>query len=64
MEVYPRGRVGVRLAGNDPVGRVEGVPVKEMVRFLKFVTTLEPAYMVHGYKVFWHIRSVFGWSQS
>ena len=28
------------------------------------VSTLEPAFMVHGYKVFWHIRSVFGWSQS
>ena len=20
--------------------------------------------MVHGYKVFWHIRSILGWSQS
>ena len=25
--------------------------------------TLEPAYMVHGYKVFWHIRSILWWSK-
>ena len=29
-----------------------------------YFDTLEPACMVHGYKVFWHIRSDFGWSQS
>ena len=23
-----------------------------------------PAYMVHGYKVFWHIQSILGWYQS
>ena len=27
VEVYPRRRVGVGLAGDDPVGGVEGVPV-------------------------------------
>ena len=26
--------------------------------------TLEPAYMVQEYKVFGHIRSILGWSQS
>ena len=29
-----------------------------------FSITLESAYMVHGYKVFWHIMSILGWSQS
>ena len=28
------------------------------------VSTMEPAYIVHGYKVFLHIRSILGWSQS
>ena len=27
-------------------------------------STLGPAYMVTGYKVFSHIKSIFGWSQS
>ena len=27
-------------------------------------TTLEPVCMVHGYKVFWHKRSILGWFQS
>ena len=28
------------------------------------VNTVEPAYMVHGYKVFWHNRLILAWSQS
>ena len=30
----------------------------------QFRSTVEPAYMAHGHKVFWHIRSTLGWSQS
>ena len=32
--------------------------------YLSIFGTLEPTCKVHGYKVFLHVRSVFGWSQS
>ena len=35
--------------------------ISTVLKLAVSLSTLEPACMVHGYKVFWHIRSVFGW---